>query len=344
MASLSRLPSRKAQAACSLGLTFACAILFVSIIAPRAIAQTPPDRAAWMLNARWGVMTHYLGDWIARRDHPKQKMTVEEWNDLVDHFNVESLADQIQSTGAGYYLITIGQNSGFYDSPNATYDRITSITPSHCSRRDLIADLYEPLHRRGIKLMVYLPSGGPNGDKEAKAKLQWQNGPHRNREFQQNWEAIIREWSLRWGDKVVGCWFDGCYWPNAMYRGDEPNFHTFAAAVRAGDPNVAIAFNPGVIGRLIPMSPEDDYTAGETPEPDRVTIRRMIMGKVDGAVPQVLSFLGERWGGGKPRFATEQAVQISRKNFAAGAAVTWDVPIQRDGTIAQPFIEQLKAI
>ncbi|HSV16602.1 MAG TPA: hypothetical protein VLI90_20225 [Tepidisphaeraceae bacterium] len=88
--------------------------------------------------------------------------------------------------------------------------------------------------------MVYLPSGAPGGDKATKAALQYQNGPHRNAEFQRNWEAIMREWSLRWGDHVAGWWFDGCYWPNAMYRGDEPNFHTFAAAVRAGNPNSAI--------------------------------------------------------------------------------------------------------
>src|SRR4051812_41045187 len=114
---------------------FAAASLLA--LAHSARAQEPPGRAGWMPAARWGVMTHYLGDWIARRDHPGQKMTVDEWNDLVDHFNVEALADQIQSTGAGYYLVTIGQNSGFFDSPNATYDRITGISPSHCSRRDL---------------------------------------------------------------------------------------------------------------------------------------------------------------------------------------------------------------
>src|SRR5262245_26882329 len=71
------------------------------------------DRAAWMRDARWGVMTHYLGDWIARRENTG-RMTVEHWNDLVDHFDVESLAKQLESVDAGYYLITIGQNSGFY--------------------------------------------------------------------------------------------------------------------------------------------------------------------------------------------------------------------------------------
>src|SRR5271170_3306943 len=76
------------------------------------------DRAAWMPQARWGVMTHYLADWRARADH--EPMSVEHWNDLVDHFDVEGLADQIKSTGAGYHLLSIGQNSGYYLAPNAT--------------------------------------------------------------------------------------------------------------------------------------------------------------------------------------------------------------------------------
>ena len=117
------------------------------------------DRAAWMKDARWGVMTHYLADWRARSDH--EPASVEHWNELVDHFDVEGLAKQLQEVGAGYYLITIGQNSGYYLSPNPTYDRLTGISPSKCARRDLVADLYEPLHRRGIKLMVYLPAGAP---------------------------------------------------------------------------------------------------------------------------------------------------------------------------------------
>jgi hypothetical protein len=38
---------------------------------------------------------------------------------------------------------------------------------------------------RGIRLMVYLPSGAPAGDTAADASLEWRNGPYRNRKFQQ---------------------------------------------------------------------------------------------------------------------------------------------------------------
>ena len=107
------------------------------------------DRAAWMAEARFGVMTHYLADWIARSSG--EPMTVERRNRLVDRFDVEGLAAQLKSAGSKYYVITIGQNSGYYLAPNAAYDRLVGIEPGKCSRRDLVADLYEPLHGRGIQ-------------------------------------------------------------------------------------------------------------------------------------------------------------------------------------------------
>ena len=308
-----------------------------------AAALAAQDRAAWMKDARFGVMTHYLADWIAQTTH--EPMSIERWNRLVDGFDVERLAEQVKSTGAGYYVISIGQNSGYYLSPNAVYDKLTGISPSKLSRRDLVADLYEVLHRRGVRLMVYLPSGAPGGDKAAGAALNWQNGPNRNQQFQTKWEQIIREWSVRWGKKVSGWWFDGCYWPNTMYRTtDGPNFSTFAAAARAGNPDSAIAFNPGVIHRLISITPFEDYIAGEIDDPDKITVRRAVDGKQDGAQLHVLTHLGEQWGKGAPRFTAAQAAEWSRKLAQQGGAITWDTPVDAAGAIAPAFVEQLTAI
>ena len=304
-----------------------------------------PGRAAWMQDPRycWGVMTHYLADWQARVN--KLQMNVELWNKLIDGFDVEGMAKRLESVGAGHYQLSIGQNSGYYLSPNATYDRITGIKPSKCSHRDLVADFYEPLRRRDIKLMVYLPSGAPGDDKAASAALEWTNGPHPNKAFQARWEQVIGEWSRRWGTKVTGWWFDGCYYPNSMYRSvTPPNFTSFAAAARAGNPDSSVAFNPGVIYRIISSSPEDDFTAGEIDKPELATVRRAEGGLVDGAQVHMLSFLGERWGSGAPRFATDQVVAFTRKIRDFGGSVTWDVPVELDGTISQPFMDQLAAL
>jgi hypothetical protein len=319
------------------------ALCFTMVLGMTGVAQAQ-DRAEWMAKARWGVMTHYLADWKARDNNID--MSVEKWNSLIDHFDVEALAKQLQSVGASYYQISIGQNSGYYLSPNATYDKLVGIQPSKLSHRDLVADLYKALHKRGIKLMVYLPSGAPGQDKAADAALQWQNGPYPNKEFQQKWEQIIQDWSKRWGNKVSGWWFDGCYFPDSMYRSPEaPNFASFAAAARAGNPNSAVAFNPGVVYRIISMSPDQDFTAGEIDKPELVSVRRAVDGKVDGTRIHMLSYLGRTWGrGDQPRFTSEQVIEYTKKITDFGGAVTWDVPTELNGTISQPFLDQLSAL
>jgi alpha-L-fucosidase len=306
-------------------------------------AADSAERAAWLKDARWGVMTHFLAEWIAPQAHE----SIETWNRFVEGFDTAGLANQLASAGAGYYLLTIGQNSGFYIAPNPTYDRLTRIEPSKCSRRDLVADMAAALKEKGIRLMVYLPSGAPGRDHAAIEALQWKRGHYPNHEFQIKWEAVIRDWSERWGARVSGWWIDGCYWPNAMYRSPErPNFASLAAALRAGNPNSILAFNHGVIYSLISITDEDDYTAGEANEPERITLRgsRFFEGRVDGAYPHMLSFLGEAWGKGAPRFSDEQVIQWTRNLVSSGAAVTWDAPIRAGGVIWDPFLRQLEAI
>jgi alpha-L-fucosidase len=328
-------------------LALAALILSAPAVA-RAQAQDR-DRAAWMREARWGVMTHYLADWIAAEQGQGRErgrtLGVDEWNDLVDHFDVEGLASQFAAAGAGYHILTIGQNSGYYLAPNAAYDRLVGIRPSKCSRRDLVADLARALGTRGIRLIVYLPAGAPAGDRAAVDALGWQNGAHRNREFQLRWEEVIREWSGRWGKDVAGWWFDGCYWPNTMYRAAEPpNFASFAAAARAGNPGSVLAFNPGVVDRSLSIAPEEDYTAGEINEPDRLMIRRAAGGTVDGAQVHVLTYLGATWGKGAPRFSAEQLTALCEKVARAGGVLTLDLPIGRDGLIAAPYRDQLATV
>jgi|WetSurMetagenome_2_1015567.scaffolds.fasta_scaffold128867_2 hypothetical protein len=293
-----------------------------------------PSRAAWFQKARWGVFMHYLAD--------KPDLPAEEWNRLIDQIDVEGLASQLESAKAGYFFITLGQNSGHYLSPNQAYDRLTGITPSKCSSRDLIVDLYQALHPRGITLMVYLPAGAPDEDQAAMQKLEWKKGPYRNLNFQRKWEEIIREWSLRWGDKVAGWWFDGCYWPNTMYRSPEPpNFASFAAAARSGNPASLVAFNRGVVVPIHSESEQEDYTAGEINEADQVHFDGWLL---DGAQFHMLSFLGQRWSGGTPRYPTEKVVEITRRIVDKGGVVTWDVPHDKNGLIAEPFLRQLQAI
>jgi hypothetical protein len=190
--------------------------------------------------------------------------------------------------------------------------------------------------------MAYLPAGAPDRDPVAMKKLEWQKGPYRNAAFQRKWQQVITEWSERWGGKVRGWWFDGCYWPNAMYRScTPPNFRTFAEAARKGNPSSAVAFNPGVFNRIFAEAAEEDYTAGEINDPARVRFRDRW---VDGAQFHMLSFLGSSWSRGEPRFAPERIAGITAGLVRPGGVVTWDVPRGPTGRISDSFMRQLDAI
>ena len=264
--------------------------------------QTSWNRAdtAWFRRAGWGVFTHYL---------TKPTTSADEWNRQVDACDVAALAEQIASVGARYLFFTIGQGSGHYCAPNATYDRYAGISPSKCSRRDLISDLYAAMQPRGVELLAYVPADGPWADPEARKGLgitaHWSDDPSfdwgpgaqwakfRLPEFQRRWEDVCRDWSLRFGRKVRGWWVDGAYACEQRYPPHEaPNFHTYATALKAGNPDAIVAFNPGV----------------KVPVP------------------------------------TELVVGYTRYVNAQGGVVTWDVPISPEGRIPEPFLAQLRAI
>lgn len=315
------------------------------------------DNAKWFADCGWGVFCHWLG--AAPSSDGGAELTAEAWNRQVDAFDVEGLAAQLEAVGAPYIFITIGQNSGHFLAPNETYDKYVGVSPSKCSRRDLVADLCAALQPRGIHLLVYLPSGAPAADPVAMKRLDWEWGfegewPHswggkrtgkRLAAFQRKWEEVIVEWSTRWGSKVRGWWIDGCYFADEMYRHeDSPNFRSFAAALKAGNPESIIAFNPGVVVPVVCHTQHEDYTAGEIsaalPECPGAWVER----GGHKARYHILSYLGQSWCNGEPRFPDELVCGYTKHVMGKGGVITWDVPIQKGGLIPEPFIKQLRQL
>jgi hypothetical protein len=99
-----------------------------------------------------------------------------------------------------------------------------------------------------------------------------------------------------------------------------------------------------VIYRTVSITPHEDFLAGEINDVTRWDLKRQADGLVDGAQIQVLTYLGETWGRGTPRFKNEEAIAFAQKVRAAGGVITWDTPTQRDGTFAPAFVAQLKAL
>ena len=331
--------------------------------------QNPWTRANtdWFRDARWGVFFHYLADVASQQT--VAAMAPDTWNRRIDAVDVDRWAAQIAESGAGYAFLTIGQNSGYYLAPNATYDAIVGHRPSRCSSRDLVSDLADALARHRVPLLVYLPSAAPCNDRQAIEALQctpaWDPKPlgfkpgsytvaegvdERLSVFQRHWEAVIREYALCWGTRIKGWWFDGCYCADRMYRQqDEPNFRSFAAAAKAGNPASLVAFNPGVRTPVVCHSAYEDYTAGEVDRafPVSMTVAPWCppLGRnVEGAQYHVLSFLGAFWGSGAPRFSDAFVTGFTRDCNAHQGVVTWDVPCSVTGPMPPAFFKQLTAL
>jgi hypothetical protein len=111
----------------------------------------------WFRDAKYGVFMHFL---------PADANGL----GLVEKFDVEVLADQLKDAGAKYFVLTLGQNSGYFNAPNAAYNRFTGYgSGERCAKRDLPLALYQALHSRAIKLMLYLPCQAPNEDARAQS-------------------------------------------------------------------------------------------------------------------------------------------------------------------------------
>jgi len=294
----------------------------------------PTSTAAdWLHAARFGVFMHFL---------PPHAKGLEG----VGAFDVETLANQLASVRAGYFVLTLGQNSGYFNAPNAAYDRIAGYRAGErCSARDLPLALSTALRAKGIRLMLYLPSQPPNEDPQAQRAFGLPEGKKDQpltADAARKWGEVIREWSDRYGDRVSGWWFDGAY---DRVRFDGRIASVYAAAARHGNAASIVTFNPGVM--LVRHTRAEDYTAGETDEPfDVLPASRF----VDGAQWHALTYLGSHWSARDTRYTTARWTAWTRAVVSKDGVVTidagpnWDSKAGPIGALDAAQLEQLGAI
>jgi hypothetical protein len=308
---------------------------------------------------RWGLMFHFLDSPASSTDLSTTSALA--WNHRVDAFDVNAFAEQVKETGASYIIFTLGQNSGHFCTPNPVYDELTGIAESRLSHRDLIDEIASALAPE-VNVIAYMPSHAPATHHEVVRALKcmppwncetwgykrfWadaESADERLTEFQAHWEAILRYWGLKYGKKVAGWWIDGCYYHEKLYNADtEPNFKSFARALRAGNSARVLAFCSGTANPFMRLSEEQDYTAGETSTSFPVHNKwQSLKEQADGQQLHLLSYMGNWWGEGSPRFDDQFVAGYTRQFIQSGGVLTWDVPIDRNGHIPVKFRQQLK--
>ncbi len=312
----------------------------VSFLSGALLSLAWPGHAAsfnpntdWFSQSKYGVFIHFL---------PSGEAGLQQ----VAQFDVRALAGQLEEMGAGYLVLTLGQNSGYFNAPNAAYARRTGYAPGErCSARDLPLDLSQVLQPKGIRLLLYLPCQTPNQDARAQRAFGLPEGAKDqpiDATFAEKWSEVIQEWADRYGDRVSGWWFDGGY---EHIHFNEAMAARYATAVRHGHPKAIVTFNPGV--RVIRWTKAEDYTAGELNEPLQVVPTQRWL---EGSQWHALTYLGGNWGTRNTRFTNEQWVGWARQVVAQQGVLTLDMGPNYDstagpvGSLAREQVNQVKAI
>lgn len=227
--------------------------LCISLAAGGLCAMADTHRAKWMADGSYGLMTHYLvspaGDTPAARKA--------ELDRIVDTFDLDYFMEQIKASGADWLIFTLGQNTGYYCSPNKFLD---AALPGHTSKRDLGLEIARRMKEMGKRFIIYLPAEVAGQSEEVKKAFGWNPGDQS--EFLRKYQEFVRQYSLKFGGLADGWWFDGCY--DGIHEG-KWDWSKWIRAARAGNPKAIVAFNDGAfcVGRIKPVSPLQDYHAGE---------------------------------------------------------------------------------
>ena len=148
----------------------------------------------WFHNAKYGLFFHYLAP---------PECSSEKWNEMVNSIDVEKFADQVKETGAGYVIITIGQNQLYSCAPNPVLEKLWKLEPNtYTSTRDLPMEAGKALSKRGIKLMLYL-----NADNLY--KLPCPKSFVKETDRFENWLKVLEWYSYHYGNLCSGWWIDG---------------------------------------------------------------------------------------------------------------------------------------
>lgn len=312
-----------------------------SVISSKPIEYKGNSNTDWFKDAGYGIMVHYLKEAIIPEGGSK------EWNEAVNSFNVERFASQVNEAGAGFVMFTLGQNSGYYCSPNTTFDSILGTKPGElCSIRDLPKDLITELDKYNIPLILYLPSNPPVKNQLVSDKFQYPLKDSATSQYNQPiLENMIREWSLRYGTDVKGWWFDGLYqWNNIretrMNMSLKHNISTHTLAAKAGNKNSIVTYNSG-FGKIKTNTPYCDYSSGEKSTIDEFPSGRWVE---DGVQWFLFTYLGEKWGGKGQQFETDKLVEMAAKIIENEGVLCLEVVTNTEGDILPHHLEQINQV
>ncbi len=300
----------------------------------------------WFAACRFGISTH----WTAQ----SQPVGEDDWlpfEEAVNRFDAKRYVQQAGDAGAQYILFTACHALQMLPAPCRAIDQIA---PGRTTRRDLIGDLADACHARGMHFIVYYNHSCNHGDDPAWEYAVGYHAADKSR-LARNLQAIVRELGERYGVRVEGWWFDSCYSldPRGIYDSVTTDLHgfqfpweEFVAAAKAGHAERLVSLSSGMLTHFL-YSTHQDYEGGEANDLVAVPTSRLTPDGLQGHRWVCLD--NPDWLHGrvktplaKPRFKLASVEDYVRSCHASRVPVTFNVDIDRTGTFSPESLELLR--
>lgn len=185
------------------------ALLIPSLLEATQLSEQQRPTAAAFESMRMGVFTHMVYGLTIRPDGGSYGSI----DEFADNFDVEAYADKMREVGAEYVIFTAWHLGMYNLGPNKALEKWL---PGHTAKRDLIGEVADALHKRGIKLIIYAhPNDGHDlkpGEKDrvgfiTREKTETGLMPV----FNDFINEVYAEMVARYADKpnLMGFWWDG---------------------------------------------------------------------------------------------------------------------------------------
>jgi hypothetical protein len=297
---------------------------------------------SWFREAKYGINILYQYGYGADPPSYGTYHSSEQWNYMIDNFDVEAFADQLVQCGAGYvqFFVT-SRHTSYTAAPSSVFDSITGSKAGElCSRRDLVMDMSEAFLKRGLRIIL----AGMISEYDGGGAMNWSRVKKMGTgtTLRNNRIKMMEEFAARYGVRVSGWW---------IYS------HEFAGhtAVNTDAVRMLRKYNPDAIvaiGRsnkrsewFKRWSAEQDFTNAECWQIDpNVTPEKAPA--PSGMQWQLNFFLDKKIYGGNDgvKYETDYLVNYVDKCTSQGGVLTIDVGFSYDGTIWKPHFEQLLAV
>ncbi|MBI4325719.1 MAG: alpha-L-fucosidase [Chloroflexi bacterium] len=296
-----------------------------AIEAEKQEARRSRANTEWLAKAGYGLMFHWTSQSIGKDG------TIKPFAQAVADFPLEPFVEMVEATGAGYVLFTVGHAEPYCPAPLKAWEKHH---PGKTTKRDLIAEMADALNAKGIKLMCYFPTHVVGMYPNASSK-----------EFTQMTTDVLKEFGERYGEKVVGYWFDGFYQCSEKYP--DFSFRDFFMICKSGNPNRIIALNSWIYPNVTEWQ---EYWAGETASPVELPVNGTnARGPGEGLRYQSLIIMEPYWVQEKvempePRFNAQALGDYISQCMKNGGAMTINLGIYQDGSVDPRAVNVLKEV